>query len=498
MEVQLHPRYQGPMIIESYLKKAKQQSSFSRFLARFTKRWFTLDLTKGTLSYQKSKTSNRGLKVYMIKDLCNFRPEPEDAEVCNWTYPFSIQAKGREYLLHCETESSHSLWANALWALQIPEVRPPVQEQPKEALKEEVPVHAVKHEDDYRQGGAYYPPPPQEKYGGYAQQDYNYGPPDPALNYSKEFKEPEYRQDYASTESTAYSRQDYISPEPTSYARTESAPYKAEPQHFAEVVVEETYSRNAGRTTALAAPSNPRALRTHSYEQPGYVHAPQSYLRGELTRGAPAVPEPKSAPNYTGGYGDTWQAPKTYTEDAVDYSHLRSASKGEAPSYARGHSDWDYQESWRQPPQYPPRQPEYEHPVKQPEYGGPRQDYSGGRQPEYASMRSHTGPIRSQDWNYEPARPYQDTWDQRPSDWDYDKPNPASQWQAPPRQEWQAQPAAGDWRAQQDTRTWQDPRGYQERPEVYARDPRPVVKARVSEGVDYRGSQGGTWGDWDE
>jgi hypothetical protein len=71
----VHPHYrvsttQGPKVIESYLKKAKQSSAITRFFSPFTKRWFVLDLNKGTFQYSRAKNSSRGLRAYTLKVNC--------------------------------------------------------------------------------------------------------------------------------------------------------------------------------------------------------------------------------------------------------------------------------------------------------------------------------------------------------------------------------------------------------------------------------------------
>ena len=45
---------QGPLVVEAYLKKKKNNNSMKIF-GDYTTRWFTLDLTKGTFAYASEK-----------------------------------------------------------------------------------------------------------------------------------------------------------------------------------------------------------------------------------------------------------------------------------------------------------------------------------------------------------------------------------------------------------------------------------------------------------
>ena len=47
--------YNGPLIIESTLKKAKNPKSSSRFFSKFNTRYFILDLINGSFFYLKKK-----------------------------------------------------------------------------------------------------------------------------------------------------------------------------------------------------------------------------------------------------------------------------------------------------------------------------------------------------------------------------------------------------------------------------------------------------------
>lgn len=127
MTASLDPRYTGPLVIESYLKKLKKASHRAVFSSKFTKRWFVLDLRSGSFHYLQNKNKTRPERAYTLSDILSVDINPKVIEVCDWKFSFVVETNDRSYFLYAESVSMHTLWCTALLAL----VRVPVGEPPQ-------------------------------------------------------------------------------------------------------------------------------------------------------------------------------------------------------------------------------------------------------------------------------------------------------------------------------------------------------------------------------
>lgn len=61
---------QGPNLVENYLKKLKNSGAVMRFLSKFNKRWFVLDLRSGKFYYTKNKSTAKAKETYNVNVNC--------------------------------------------------------------------------------------------------------------------------------------------------------------------------------------------------------------------------------------------------------------------------------------------------------------------------------------------------------------------------------------------------------------------------------------------
>lgn len=62
---------QGPTVVENYLKKLKNVGAVMRFLSKFTKRWFILNLRSGKFYYTKNKNTAKAKESYNVNVSCS-------------------------------------------------------------------------------------------------------------------------------------------------------------------------------------------------------------------------------------------------------------------------------------------------------------------------------------------------------------------------------------------------------------------------------------------
>lgn len=111
----IDPNYRGPMIIQGFLKKLKSEGSFSKFLTKFNKRFFILDLNNYFFGYQDNKTSSNFLRHELI-ELISVNPNPNITETCEWRFAFVVEISKRIYTLYTHTKSLHKDWTDGLKA----------------------------------------------------------------------------------------------------------------------------------------------------------------------------------------------------------------------------------------------------------------------------------------------------------------------------------------------------------------------------------------------
>ena len=84
MEIQryIDPGYKGPTLIRGYLKKLKSNEAYGRFISKFNKRYFILDMNNSYFGYQDNETSTHTQK-YSLCDILHIDPNPRITEICS-------------------------------------------------------------------------------------------------------------------------------------------------------------------------------------------------------------------------------------------------------------------------------------------------------------------------------------------------------------------------------------------------------------------------------
>jgi hypothetical protein len=90
--------YTGPKIVEGYLKKKKNDYSL-KFFSNFTKRWFTLDLSKGIFYYSAGKGKDAS-KVIHLRDVVSVKECFEGDEDKDYKFAFVINTVARTFKLY--------------------------------------------------------------------------------------------------------------------------------------------------------------------------------------------------------------------------------------------------------------------------------------------------------------------------------------------------------------------------------------------------------------
>ena len=98
-------------IIEGYLKKKKQGSSFKLF-SKTTKRWFALDITSATFTYSNGKKviPLRDIEALSTNDLDYDGKSKEPKE---WEHYFKLVTKERTFELFAQTKAEKEMWVHA-------------------------------------------------------------------------------------------------------------------------------------------------------------------------------------------------------------------------------------------------------------------------------------------------------------------------------------------------------------------------------------------------
>lgn len=115
----LDPNYKGPTLVQHYLKKLKSENAKSRFIKRFNKRFFILDLQNYYLGYKDDMKSSK-IVSFSLSDLINIDPNPRIIEVCDWKFAFVVQIGQRIMHLYADSVSIHNEWCVALRACLKP------------------------------------------------------------------------------------------------------------------------------------------------------------------------------------------------------------------------------------------------------------------------------------------------------------------------------------------------------------------------------------------
>ena len=111
--------YKGPMLIRSYLQKLKSENAKSRFLKKFNKRFFILDLSNYSFTYKDKENSSKS-STFPLTELITVDPNPRITDICDWKFAFVLQLGDRIYHLYADSVSVHNEWCNALKACLKP------------------------------------------------------------------------------------------------------------------------------------------------------------------------------------------------------------------------------------------------------------------------------------------------------------------------------------------------------------------------------------------
>mmetsp|Transcript_17229 Transcript_17229/g.31002 ORF Transcript_17229/g.31002 Transcript_17229/m.31002 type:complete len:351 (+) Transcript_17229:5367-6419(+) len=106
--------YNGVPVIEGYLKKLKSKGATLRFLSKFVKRWFVLDLQALTFGYFKSMNRKKLLRSHSTKDIIRFDHNPRVLEASDWKFMLVIETRTKTYSLYADSASTHAQWCTGL------------------------------------------------------------------------------------------------------------------------------------------------------------------------------------------------------------------------------------------------------------------------------------------------------------------------------------------------------------------------------------------------
>lgn len=99
-----------PTLIQGYLKKLKNTNALIRFVSKFTKRYFVLDLDVGTFYYCKSQTKRAPLKTHLITEIKSFTRDLMNIELSDWKFAFKVETTTKIYTLYCESFNCYQEW----------------------------------------------------------------------------------------------------------------------------------------------------------------------------------------------------------------------------------------------------------------------------------------------------------------------------------------------------------------------------------------------------
>ena len=78
--------YTGPRVVEGFLKKKKGNKSM-RLFSDYIKRWFVLDLTKGTFHYAGAK-GKKPNKILHLREIFKCKVPEKNSSNCDWPFYF--------------------------------------------------------------------------------------------------------------------------------------------------------------------------------------------------------------------------------------------------------------------------------------------------------------------------------------------------------------------------------------------------------------------------
>lgn len=116
------PNYKGPAMIRGYLKKLKCDRAMMKFLKRFNKRYFILDLSYYIFYYQ-SKENTQILQKFDLNQLVRVDSNPRISDICDWKFPFTVVIGDKTFNLYADSASAHAEWCNGFRACVKPFTR---------------------------------------------------------------------------------------------------------------------------------------------------------------------------------------------------------------------------------------------------------------------------------------------------------------------------------------------------------------------------------------
>lgn len=116
------PNYRGPSLIRGYLKKLKCDKAMMKFLKKFNKRYFILDLGNYIFYYQEKENSSM-LQKFDLKELIRIDSNPRIMEVCDWKFAFTVYIGNKVLTLYADSASAHTEWCNGFRACIRPVLR---------------------------------------------------------------------------------------------------------------------------------------------------------------------------------------------------------------------------------------------------------------------------------------------------------------------------------------------------------------------------------------
>ena len=109
------PNYMGPTLIRGYLKKLKTDMALVKFLKKFNKRYFILDLNNYFFGYQSSETASK-IEKFSLENLRKVDNFPRITETCSYKFAFYIEIGNRDFFLYANSLSAHKEWCAGLCA----------------------------------------------------------------------------------------------------------------------------------------------------------------------------------------------------------------------------------------------------------------------------------------------------------------------------------------------------------------------------------------------
>lgn len=114
------PDYKGPTILRGYLKKLKHEMAIVKFLKKFTKRYFIIDLNNYFFGYQQSENSSK-IQKFSLGEIRKVEGNPKVTHTCSYKFAFYLEIGNRDLFLYANSLSAHKEWCAILSACLKPD-----------------------------------------------------------------------------------------------------------------------------------------------------------------------------------------------------------------------------------------------------------------------------------------------------------------------------------------------------------------------------------------